>query len=369
MHSEPANPAYDCVFNPKYTAKFESSPNVIPPLGIRIRPHLQNADINLGSVCDFSKFPESPPWTFKTPEVCFDLASHRKDSTSSLAYKAFYAELCQKFPSFNKIFTDGSKSDEGVAASAFCSTAPLKPSTKHISSDSSVYTAELTALVLALKMISKSQHKNFLIFSDSLSALEAIAGRNLNHPQLLKFFELFTDLKADDYNIVLVWVPGHVGIRGNETADSMAKNATKEKMSRSYVPYTDVYPKVDRYVRNLWQEEWNKQADNKLFQVRPDLTQFLPSLSGNRKEETVLCRLHTGHTFITHSYLLKGEEPPWCVPCHQPLTVKHLLIDCWDLHDVRHKHYTADSLRTLFRDVPPWTIMEFLREVNVFNKI
>lgn len=76
----------------------------------------------------------------------------------------------------------------GVASSAFCSASPDQPSTKRISSDSSVYTAEVTALVLVLKVVSVSPHKNFLIFSDSLSAVEAIAGRHLNHPELLKFF-------------------------------------------------------------------------------------------------------------------------------------------------------------------------------------
>ena len=28
----------------------------------------------------------------------------------------------------------------------------------------------------------------------------------------------------------------------------------------------------------------------------------------NRKEETVMARLHIGHSFLTHSFLLKGEE-------------------------------------------------------------
>ena len=35
----------------------------------------------------------------------------------------------------------------------------------------------------------------------------------------------------------------------------------------------------------------------------------------NRKEETVMARLHIGHSFITHSFLLKGEEPPMCIGC------------------------------------------------------
>ena len=97
-----------------------------------------------------SKFPDDPPWTFKTPTVRFDLSCFQKDSTSSLVYKSLFAELCHSFPNFHKIFTDGSKSAEGVASAAFSSTLGNSFLSKHIPDDSSAYTAKLTALVLAL---------------------------------------------------------------------------------------------------------------------------------------------------------------------------------------------------------------------------
>ena len=50
----------------------------------------------------------------------------------------------------------------------------------------------------------------------------------------------------------------------------------------------------------------------------------------------LLCRLHIGHTFLTHFYLLKGEEPPVCMPCKELLTVKHIFISCVDLHECRN---------------------------------
>ncbi|XP_076439394.1 uncharacterized protein LOC143278477 [Babylonia areolata] len=251
-----------------------------------------------------------PPWTFTTPEVRFDLASYRKDTTSSLAYRTYFSELCHKFPTFQGIFTDGSKSEDGVAASAFCPAFPDRPSTEHILSDSSVYTAELTALVLGLKMVLSSKQKRFMIFSDSLSALEAIACRNITHPKLLEFYETFTLATKKGYEVVLAWVPGHVGIRGNERADLLARNAVKKELSRSLVPYTDMKRKVNTYVKDLWQEKWNTQMDNKLFQIRPDLGETLPSGVKNRKEESVLCRLRTGHTFFYSFLLVEGGGGP-----------------------------------------------------------
>ena len=44
----------------------------------------------------------------------------------------------------------------------------------------------------------------------------------------------------------------------------------------------------------------------------------------SRKEEIILSRLRTGHSHITHSYLLKKEEAPYCIPCQKPYTIKHI---------------------------------------------
>ena len=37
---------------------------------------------------------------------------------------------------------------------------------------------------------------------------------------------------------------------------------------------------------------------------------------------------------MTHSFLLKGDEQPVCIPCDEPLTVEHILLSCADLIEV-----------------------------------
>ena len=49
------------------------------------------------------------------------------------------------------------------------------------------------------------------------------------------------------------------------------------------------------------------------------------------REEIVITRARIGHTYFTHSYLLKGDDMPWCIPRHCPDTVKHILLDCIDV--------------------------------------
>ena len=51
--------------------------------------------------------------------------------------------------------------------------------------------------------------------------------------------------------------------------------------------------------------------------------------------EITLCRLRIGHTRLTHGYLMTGDAQPSCNDCLVPLTVKHLLIECPSLGEIR----------------------------------
>ena len=79
-----------------------------------------------------------------------------------------------------------------------------------------------------------------------------------------------------------------------------------------------------------------------------------------------MARLHMGHSFLTHSFLLKGEEPPVCIGGDKRLTIEHNLLTCSDFIETRESHFTAKSLRMLFKDISSQKIFNFLKEINVF---
>ena len=88
-----------------------------------------------------------------------------------------------------------------------------------IPSTCSVFTAELYAIYRAIKYISNSNWNNAVIFSDSLSALQAIQSFKLKSHYMMKLQILIANC---DKNIVLEWVPAHVGIHGNTLVDARA---------------------------------------------------------------------------------------------------------------------------------------------------
>ena len=83
----------------------------------------------------------------------------------------------------------------------------------------------------------------------------------------------------------------------------------------------------------------------------------------------VLTRLRIGHTRLTHSYLLKQEDQPFCISCNEPFTVKHFLIDCIEFSHMRRQFFQTNDLRYLFENVPADNILVFLKHINPFNKV
>ena len=95
------------------------------------------------------------------------------------------------------------------------------------------------------------------------------------------------------------------------------------------------------YLLSKQQASWNQNVHNKLYAIQPVLGVWVPGFRPIRREEVVLSRCRIRHTRITHSYLLKREIQPECVPCQEPFTVKHLLIDCTDLV-TRQKYFQVN---------------------------
>ena len=86
-------------------------------------------------------------------------------------------------------------------------------------------------------------------------------------------------------------------------------------------------------------------------------------------EEIISAHLRIGHSYITHSYLLKGEEEPQCIPCNALLTIKHILVDCVEFAPIRQRFFHVDSLMILFDTVKFESIIDFLKEIHLYKKI
>ena len=116
----------------------------------------------------------------------------------------------------------------------------------------------MRAILLALKHVYDSKEKSFLILPDSLSSLQSILNLKYDHPVLVQIFKLYTEMTREGREIVFIWVPSHVGIRGNLAADSAAKVALDGDISVELIPFSDLKSRTNKYILELWQSEWDE---------------------------------------------------------------------------------------------------------------
>ncbi|XP_055842324.1 uncharacterized protein LOC129909275 [Episyrphus balteatus] len=95
----------------------------------------------------------------------------------------------------------------------------------------SIFQAEVNAIVKCaeINLELKHRNKNIAIMSDSQAALKALKSYEINSKLVLECIGKLNELGKIN-KVTLHWVPGHVGVQGNEEADSLAKTGANSPL-------------------------------------------------------------------------------------------------------------------------------------------
>ena len=85
-------------------------------------------------------------------------------------------------------------------------------------------------------------------------------------------------------------------------------------------------------------------------------------------DSVLINRLQIGHTRLTNSYLLKGENQPECEACHSPLTVKYFLVDCTRHSAARWRYFGVATLKDVFENVASRNIIAYVKDISFYNR-
>ncbi|GFW27893.1 pggt1b [Trichonephila clavipes] len=146
---------------------------------------------------------------------------------------------CSGSESYSPVFTDGSKHADYVGCRVVIE--DIMPGYM-LDTSCSVFTADAFVIYRELQLIDSNMHRNYCIYTDSMSVPEALENYN------------------DRFHPVAC-------IIGNEQEDSAARSATT--YVPLVVPLSDMKLVILHHILTTWQESWSQQLDGKLPSVKP----------------------------------------------------------------------------------------------------
>ena len=347
-------------------------------LGYSVRKQIADMEIDVPNIT-LIKESSLGPWQRKTPEICTYLTKYEKSKTVTSEFLQRFLE--HKHNSDIEIFTDGSKGDGKVGAGIIINTdnKVTHSIARRLHNYASVFTAELFAIKLALFSLKACSNVSCTIYSDSLSAIQAISSQ-ARHRLILEIIEVNVQLCKRGITTRLCWLPGHVGIIGNELADSKAKQATMlEQISIQELPPSDIKSVIKEKIYKQWKEEWRRKTIQqvKAREVFEHIQMKPLDLKLKRRDAKVITRLQIGHTRLTNQYMLERrnpdedeEETTRCVRCGEQYSVKHILVSCPQLASSRTKFFKSQSLQQLLTTTEGATaVIKFLHHTKLFYNI
>ena len=204
---------------------------------------------------------------------------------------------------------------------------------------SSNYRAEVHALKLQVKAATEllieedCNQQNIVLLSDSLSTLQSLT----NGPTDLNTQQLYNSLHtlSDSNRVVLQWVPAHVGIAGNETADRLAKAAAKLPQPH----FSTSYKEVKTLLKQKQKSAWRQKKQNNGYDPQKDQVNSL-----DRRTQTTIFCLRTGHCGLRkHLKKLGLADSAHCECGSEEQTPEHILQTCPHLETVCQQFWPEDT--------------------------
>jgi ribonuclease HI len=276
-----------------------------------------------------------PPWLNVQGCLVLDYDETRVTNNGTFCHC-----MDEAYSGYSFFFTDGSKTNHGgteSAAAAMYFQAEKSLTCWRLRPCNSVISTELFALHRALLYIDSYCPGNCVVFTDSKSSLQLIKTTPKTYVSIVGSIQkLLLELNATRC-VILHWVRGHSGIRGNEIADRGANEGHTTDRSTLYdltdSEYVSILKKKFNY---FWDHDWKFTTDLNLKGmflrgIRDHVGgHHLPQFR-SRRTEIVLNRMRMGHVGV-NAYLHRFhmDDTGMCpnAGCNLQETIEHYMLHC-----------------------------------------
>ncbi|XP_064107889.1 uncharacterized protein LOC135216449 [Macrobrachium nipponense] len=245
-------------------------------------------------------------------------------------------------------YTDGSLLEDGRAGSGvtvYQNGEEVYPLSLRSSDGCSILQSELLGITAALSIINRKKD-NAIIATDSLSALQSLTPRKAESNIIVRrAIDLLSQIRRADRMVAFIWVPSHIGIKGNERADELAKEGTrKERVAYKLTPSLSMLK--DSVGMEIMQR-YNERIEM-LKETHSSIRKYL-EITGGKSPDYKLCGLESRRKQTTYSRLRMQSRYLWEVlPAVSPSetccrlcgelrkhTLSHYLVECEEITQYR----------------------------------
>lgn len=273
-----------------------------------------------------------PPWKYAEIRYDTELVKQVSKNEAPAMLLALTKQKVLEYEDTLQVFTDASKHDDLVGIGIHIK--KFKENGEHqfsyrLTDNTSVFVGELTAIKIALVKLSHLRlHEKVTIFSDSLSAIQAISSKNNKSAQnlIIKIKETITKYVK---TATLVWVPSHIGLDGNERADVLANIATthSEVDIKNIPEWGEVKKLAKTYVADKWQQKW-ELSSSQFRKLKPKI-EASDFKFRNRRNEVIGYRLRLSKCRLNfYMFQIGKHETGKCNLCKEYETIEHFLMQC-----------------------------------------
>jgi hypothetical protein len=137
-------------------------------------------------------------------------------------------------------------------------------------------------ILKALEFIDNTQmtDKKATIYTDSRTTIDMLQNGKIHTNIIEDIRRQWYKMKKAGWQIALHWVKAHVGIRGNELADTLAKKAaTSKTITKTYtrIPKSAVQRQLKEESARKWQRSWTQAAKGSTTK------EYFPEIEGRQR--------------------------------------------------------------------------------------
>ncbi|XP_064106916.1 uncharacterized protein LOC135215892 [Macrobrachium nipponense] len=278
-----------------------------------------------------------PPWSVPETEILLSALKGKKEEMNPALLKDDYFQRLDSIQGERvHYYTDGSLLEDGRAGSGV---------TVYQNGEES----ELLGITGALSIINRNKD-NAIIATDSLSALQSLTPRKAGSNIIVRrAIDLLSQIRRANRMVTFIWVPSHIGIKGNERADELAKEgARKERVDYKLTPSLSMLK--DSVGMEIMQR-YNEKIEI-LKETHSSIRKYL-EITGGKPPDYKLCGLESRREQTTYSRLRMQSRYLWEVlPAVSPSetccrlcgelrkhTLSHYLVECEEI-----THYRPQGL-------------------------